>query len=606
RSLGPPRAGELSLLGYLQVNGYKISEFSETGFIASYQDTQISFNLGSNSNVDKGLHAIPMAPGLDVDLNSVDPDKTPVMPRADVKLPSSKDLPAMPVVLGQDTDVDSVAPDKTPVMPNLKQYGASIQGLEIDGRDYVIKDAVYVGAIIKTLESRGFSVVKRDSGLLTTKDNFSEIIKIEDQVYRDYFQFVYKNWLQNKTSEQVVSDFQNALTLLSVLKPQEVSSNDLVNILVDLRKDNPEAFDLISQVQDKKLLVETQLFKYVLERRAAERLTSQNGPFNAYFGKKAGSGGYGIQAYVLYKSPQTGEVTIACHKTWHQKISPRQVEEEIRGFVHANAWNDSGIIKLLEHGQNFLISETGGNALDMLSAMNKLQPVEWFSLYMKQLQVNKIFWNNGSFHGDMKAANVLTFLNNNGERVVKIIDLLPIRVYKSIETVIDTNGVDRVVWGATYAFSGPEIKQAINFYSNQTKYDANNQLVPAYSNYEIQTRVAKAHDIRGQGIALEQFIAHRIGGDLSKLTNAQKDVVVRANVIARQAMDIMEASKPDFIDRLEGVTQELIKEFSSPPVVSATVVKQAPKKTPRQAPTVVKQAPKKTPKQAPTVVKPSG
>jgi len=576
KSLGPPRAGELSLLGYLQVNGYKISEFSETGFVASYQDTQISFHLASHSHVDKAL-------------------------------------PAMPVVLGQDTNVDSFGPDKTQALTfDFKPYADNIDGLEIDGIDYVIKDAGYVGAIIKALENRGFSVVKRDSGLLTTKGVFSQIIKIEDKTYRAYFESVYKKWLQNKTSEQVVSDFQDALKLFAVLKPQEVSSNVLVNILVDLRKDNPEAFELISQVQDKKLLVETQLFQDVLERRPVKRLTSQNGPFNAYFGKTAGSGGFGIQEYVLYKSPQTGDVTIACHKTWHQKISPQQVDKEIQGFVEANAWNDSGIIKLLEHGHNFLISETGGNALDMFSAMDKLQPVEWFSLYMKQLQVNKTFWKNGFFHGDMKAANVLTFVNNNGERVVKIIDLLPTRVFKSIQTFIDKHGVERGVWPHTYAFRGPAIKKARTFYSTQFKHDVNLQLQPMYSNYEIQTRIAKAHDIRGQGIALEQFIGHRIGGDLSKLTTAQQDVIVRANLIAKQATDIMEASKSDFMVRLEGITQELIKEFSTPPVASATVVKQAPTVV-KQAPTVVDPAatvvdlaptvPGPAPKQAATVVK---
>ena len=336
-------------------------------------------------------------------------------------------------------------------------------------------------------------------------------------------------------------------------------TNQLANILKRLSERDPEGFRMLSSIDNHELLVSSGCLESVISGRRKINLKSNNGDFTAYIGKEAGSGGVGKAEYIIYQEKGT-KPRIACLKRKHSHISADLFAEEIAGAQKVSKWGHPNIIKPLAVGSDFIIYETGAKAFDLFRGLDKLPADKWLNLYKQQLATVKTYWDNGVFHGDLKSLNVLTFIDESGKRVVKIIDNAPIKFEKSTQLVkthfsdILVLGEYRVPWPQTvdYSFLGDEITLALN----KLMYGKN------LSIKEVNKWMGRAQDVKAQSRMLHQAVLTYFDKKtLPKLSSKQKKLHSDIMNLIGDSSDIMKAGKPGFIDDLARTADDLFREL---------------------------------------------
>ena len=177
------------------------------------------------------------------------------------------------------------------------------------------------------------------------------------------------------------------------------------------------------------------------------------------------------------------------------------------------SWNDPHILKFLYSGNDFMILESGYQAEDLWSGVNKLSAKEYMLSLVKCLNSIQTFWNNGCYHADLKPLNLLVFKDfNTSELQARVIDISPVQY----QYVTQYNGGTK-----GFRFTLNEINAQYNLLMN------NGNLT------EPEVRLAVAQDIKAIGKTLD-YALHYYGGYVQdpSLINDLKDFINRTKYIS--------------------------------------------------------------------------
>ena len=215
----------------------------------------------------------------------------------------------------------------------------------------------------------------------------------------------------------------------SIASGKKPAENDVVgNIIGRLAKNDPALFEALAK-GDIERIAGTEALEAMVAGRKLEFIDINGNKITAYVGKDIGKGGLGQVAEVAYIAPD-GALSHAAIKRPHPGNEKPFIDEG-KAQVLVQSWGEHpNIIQPLVVGKDYIIYETGPEAADMHKAYENTGGSEYFADLASVTDGLIFFHSKGYFHGDIKQANILRYIESGPDgkpkKMVKIIDNSPV------------------------------------------------------------------------------------------------------------------------------------------------------------------------------------
>ncbi len=324
----------------------------------------------------------------------------------------------------------------------------------------------------------------------------------------------------------------------------------LAKALKGLKKRNPEAFKLIENTE-LGMIIESQCFEPLIKGQRIEVINLNGKKVYVYIGKnKLGEGGFGRVDEVLFYTKGKKQLKRGAYKTaLDNPIAKKILRKEIRDSQ--NVPKHPNLIRTLEAGidgdNNFIIYETGSKAQTLEDALITMTADEWMSTLSESLKGLQKLHKSDLFHADFKDKNIIIYLNEKGERVIKIIDLSPIKMEHSL----------RVDWPRT-----PH-----HYFEISDLSDAMRQLLlkDGLTKKLTEKRLGVAHDTKASGLTMQRGLMEYNNiitqEKFAKLLPEQQQLLRKFNNIRIRMQDAYAASNPKAINEIREVLNKMRDEI---------------------------------------------
>jgi len=439
-----------------------------------------------------------------------------------------------------------------------------------------IKNHKYVNNLIEILKK--YPHIQLDPQLGQKEELLNKLEKIE-KIHQDTD--IISTEINTHDIKSMSEKLKNTLSIVD----KNLTNDALSEILMRFKKREPHIFELIKNT-DPQIIIESDCLETIILGHKYETDKKDNDT-TVYIGKRSlGKGGFGTVDEVLFFSSEHSKLTRGAFKrarnfTKKDKEDARQLNtreinrvntrniiafrNEIKAALMTKEWSHDNIIKTLKVGNDFVITETGSNAMDLTEAPKHMAPDELFNLILMAIKGMEYIWEKGFFHGDIKPGNIVTFLKGEN-REVKIIDLTPTKLNIGL-----TN-----YRSPYYSFMLPDLKK-----------EQDTLLKQGVPKDEVMTKLSKANDIRALSVTIrdalywyigihmndleeisvakfEKIIKNREKTAFQRLSEKQLELVKRAQYIPSITHENMaKASDPELLDTIIELINEIRNEFIS-------------------------------------------